>query len=143
MDLDHLIRTRDYIFFSEILVANKNVKLINNRLSNRINFYYCGHDCMEFEKKIKTSSLLKEIGNCSMITCDIDRTLLILSLDSSYICRQQLKQKSYHKILLYCLGYDDLFWSVALNIIVTENDLGIITRRKDISQYDYHEKKNK
>lgn len=127
MDLDHLIKTRDYILLSDLLAANKNVENVNFEESF-ICFNYCGRKYVGFppNAKIKTSLFLKGIENGDIFFDH--KMFVIFSLESSSICRTMLKQKSYDKIVSHTYGSFDL-WAAVLNIVVTENDLGIIIKR--------------
>lgn len=144
IDIDYLIKTRDHILFSELVAANKNVKnieIIDD--GKRIAFNYCGRFFLKANTKIKTSLFLTEIeDNIDDMYC---ATFITLALDSSNICRQRLKQKSYDKFLLTTIDFESLFTFLltALNIIIIENDLGIMVKYTDIHHLMNHEKNGK
>lgn len=142
MDINHLIETREYILLTELLEANRYVKILE-REKNHTFYDYCGYteNVMRPDKKIKTSFLLAEIENCRGI---LDHWMFILlSLDTSSICRKTLTQKSYDRIMDPSSYYCPLFGMIMLNVIVTEYDLGIITTRIKIKNCEIYEKEIK
>lgn len=138
MDIDHLIKTRDCVLLSELVTANKNVKITHTE-GHPLYFDYCGQKCVSADpgKKIKISLLLKGLENGDTIFhCEM---LVILFLDSSSVCRRLLKQKSYDRIINRAIGWTcSYFWIALLNIVVAENDLGLIV--KPANDYISYEK---
>lgn len=123
MDIDHLIETRKYIFFSEILEANKNIKNIKKIEPLVINYDYRGIRVCDYDSKVEVSSILDEIENrsSSRFLC---YKFIVFLIESSHLCTQMLKQKSYDRISSHLYPYLlDVF-----NTIVTEKDTGIITK---------------
>lgn len=139
MDLDHLIETRDYIYYNELLKANKNVRYEEEK--GCVYYDYCGKKEWRSNLRINTLLFLREMGN--PVGHYGYETVITLSLDSSGICRRGFNQKSYDSISRFFFRRSDdiFFWFVLLNIIVTEHDLGIITMCADTDQYRSLEKK--
>lgn len=104
----------------ELLAANKNVKIIYSEKY----FLFRYHGLLnggECNTTIKIPLTLDETETYDEPFC----LYLIMLLELSNIFRQRLKQKYYDKILNTA---KHSFLLSVLNFIITENDIGIITK---------------
>lgn len=124
MDINRIIETRDNILLIQVLAANKNVRAIST--SSYISYCYRGKNkhSLSYNPQFQVSFILDEIENNTGGHDYQFYVFLVLILETSSICRQKLKQKSYDII---SRNLDPHMLS-ALNTIIKENDIGIITK---------------
>lgn len=138
MDIDYLIKTEKFLSVNQILTANKNIRNINDGSKGIIFFEYCGRK-MELRcgKKIKVSTITRQVQRVEEGYVEYYysiNVLLVLILDVSNIFKRMLKQVFYDNFsekFFRNSGYLGCFWFIVLNVIITENDMGIITKRVD------------
>lgn len=124
MDIDHIIKTRDYILLSDVLKVNKNTRIISENVHSVV-YEYNRQIETSYESRIEVSLIFHTIENSGNVIRYDFYLPLILILESSNTCRQRLKQKCYDRISLYVAPY----LLAALNFIIIENDMGIIIKK--------------
>lgn len=125
MDIDYLIATRETVLIKDIeSCGGKKLNVI--RYDNFFCLIYSGYTLLAYDEnlcgEINIKFILQSISDGDNCT-----GYVILFLALSDACRRMLKQKSYDKMFHQC-GH--CLWFGALDVIIAENDLGIITKNK-------------